>query len=576
MIIDFASYIIGSPWNLPPALVFYVGAAFLLFSKYLPAPLILIATPTVGLINLITMENSARLNTELLSYSVELIYIDELSFLFGILFHIAALFSAIYALKITDTRQHVSAFIYVGSALGAVFSADLLSLFIFWELLAISSAYLIWVQGTRKANQAALRYLFVHVISGLILLAGAILHIHKTGSIGFIDIDLTGTAKWLILLAFGIKCGFPILHSWLPDSYPQASPTGTVFLSAFTTKVAIYVLARAFVGTEVLIYIGAAMTMFPIFYAVIENDLRRVLAYSMINQLGFMVVGIGLGTAMAMNGAISHAFNDVVFKGLLFMSMGAVLHTTGRINGSDLGGLYRKMPMTTSLCIIGAASISAFPLFSGFVSKSMILTAALDEGYVAIWFLLLFASAGVFHHAGIKIPYFAFFAHDAGLDAKDPSWNMLLAMTFAAVICIVNGCYPYLLYSLLPYPVDYRPYEWSHVVSQLQLLLFSALAFAWLIRSGTYPPELRSVNLDVDWIYRRGIKSFGSNALLVFDRTTRHLMFIFRIVADHRLNPLVHHLKQHGVFARTWSISFTVLCIITLLLAYLVHFFLYT
>ena len=232
--------------------------------------------------------------------------------------------------------------------------------------------------------------------------------------------------------------------------------------------------------------------------------------------------------------------------------------------------------MTTILCIIGAASISAFPLFSGFVSKSMIMTAALDEGHVTVWLLLLFASAGVFHHAGIKIPYFAFFAHDAGLDAKDPPWNMLLAMTFAAVICVVNGCYPYLLYSLLPYPVEYRPYDWSHVVSQLQLLLFSALAFAWLIRSGTYPPELRSVNLDVDWIYRRGINSFGSQALLVFDRTILRLMSVFRIVVDHYLNPLAFHLKQHDVFARTWSISFTVLCIIILLLAYLVHFFLYT
>ena len=306
---------------------------------------------------------------------------------------------------------------------------------------------------------------------------------------------------WLIFTAFGIKAAFPLLHNWLTDGYPQATPTGTVFLSAFTTKVAIYALARCFPGTEILIYIGTLMTCFPIFYAVIENDLRRVLGYSMINQLGFMVCGIGLGTDLAINGAVSHAFNDVIFKGLLFMSMGAVLHMTGRINGSDLGGLYKTMPMTTGLCIVGACSISAFPLFSGFVSKSMVMASALGEGYHWIWLFLLFASAGVFHHAGIKIPFFAFFAHDSGIRAKEPPLNMLLAMGLAVTLCIGIGSYPRYLYSLLPLPVTFHPYDLTHVIAQTQLLFFSALAFCWLKLSGLYPPELRSVNLDAEWIY---------------------------------------------------------------------------
>ena len=252
-----------------------------------------------------------------------------------------------------------------------------------------------------------------------------------------------------------------------------------------------------------LIYIGTVMTCFPIFYAVIENDLRRVLAYSMINQLGFMVCGIGLGTALAINGAVSHAFNDVIFKGLLFMSMGAVLHMTGRIKGSELGGLYKSMPVTTGLCIVGACSISAFPLFSGFVSKSMVMSAALEEGYGWVWLALLFASAGVFHHAGIKIPFFAFFAHDAGIRVKEPPLNMLIAMGLAAGLCVFIGVYPWLLYRWLPMPVDYFPYNATHVIAQLQLLFFAALAFCWLKLSGLYPPELPSVNIDADWVYRR-------------------------------------------------------------------------
>ena len=245
------------------------------------------------------------------------------------------------------------------------------------------------------------------------------------------------------------------------------------------------------------------MTCFPIFYAVIENDLRRVLAYSMINQIGFMVCGIGIGTELAVNGAVAHAFNDVIFKGLLMMSMGAVLHMTGRINGSDLGGLYKSMPITTGLCIVGAASISAFPLFSGFVSKSMVMSAALAEGHHWVWLALLFASAGVFHHAGIKIPFFAFFAHDSGIRTTEPPANMLVAMGLAAGLCVLIGCYPRLLYDLLPFATDYTAYDTTHVLAQLQILFFSALAFVWLKLSGLYPPELPSVNLDAEWVYRR-------------------------------------------------------------------------
>jgi multicomponent Na+:H+ antiporter subunit D len=326
--------------------------------------------------------------------------------------------------------------------------------------------------------------------------------VQETGSIAFEYVGLSGLGAWLLFLAFGIKAAFPLLHNWLTDAYPEGTPTGTVFLSAFTTKVAVFALAVAFPGTELLIYVGAAMTAFPIFYAVIENDLRRVLGYSMINQIGFMVTGIGIGTALSLNGAVAHAFNDVLFKGLLFMGMGAVLHQTGRMNGSDLGGLYKSMPITAALTTVGAASISAFPLFSGFVSKSMVMAALLEEGYFGVWPVLLFASAGVFHHAGIKIPFFAFFAHDSGIRTREPPRNMLLAMTLGALLCVGIGTFPQFLYGLLPFETDYWPYDLTHVLTQTQLLFFGALAFVGLQKTGIYPPELRSVNIDAEWSYR--------------------------------------------------------------------------
>jgi multicomponent Na+:H+ antiporter subunit D len=307
------------------------------------------------------------------------------------------------------------------------------------------------------------------------------------------------------------------MHSWLTDAYPEATPTGTVFLSAFTTKVAIYMLARTFPGEDLLVYIGAAMTCFPIFYAVIENDLRKVLAYSLINQLGFMVCGIGIGTALALNGTVAHAFNDVIFKGLLFMTMGAVLHRVGHVNGSNLGGLYKTMPKTTMFCIVGAASISAFPLFSGFVSKSMVMAAMIEAGHEYLWLMLLFASAGVFHHAGIKIPFFAFFAHDSGLRPKEAPTNMLVAMGLAAFICILVGTYPEFLYQLLPWENDYVAYDLTHTLTQLQLLFFSALAFVWLNKKGLYPPELKSVNLDFEWFYRKVMPATGLGIAKIAD-----------------------------------------------------------
>ncbi len=490
--------------ELPPFLLYFIAALLVAVTRGVVRQLILLVTPLLAGVHLwLNIDVGSLATYSIMSYELTLMRVDKLSMLFGYLFCIASFIAGIFSLHVEDTKQHVAGLVYAGSALGAVFSGDLITLFIFWELLAISSVFLIWARGTERAIKAGIRYLVFQVMSGVLLLAGALVYYHNTGSLAFGHIGLEGVAGWLIFIAFGIKCAFPFMHTWLTDGYPEATVTGTVFLSAFTTKVAVYALARGFAGEEILVYIGVTMASFPIFFAVIENDLRKVLAYSLINQVGFMVTGIGIGTALALNGAVAHAFSDVIFKGLLFMSMGAVLYRVGHINGSDLGGLYKSMPKTTVLCIIGALSISAFPLFSGFVSKSMVMTALMQEDYGYFWLLMLFASAGVFHHAGIKIPYFAFFAHDSGIRTQEAPTNMLVAMGIAAFLCIFIGTQPQYLYALLPWEVDYWPYDITHVLAQLQLLFFSALAFVWLNKKGLYPPELPSVNLDMEWFYRK-------------------------------------------------------------------------
>ena len=489
--------------TVPPAAIFIFGALLVPLLKGRLKSIYLLLLPIAGFINLINIPEGTHWVVRFLDYELVFGKVDRLSLLFGYVFHLVAFIGILYALHVKDNVQHVAAVVYAGSAMGVIFAGDLLSFYLFWEMLSFSGAVLIWARRTKASLTAGFRYLLIHVAGGLCLLAGIVLYVINTGSIEFGYIGLNGLATYLIFIGFGINCAWPGLHVWLTDAYPESTITGTVFLSAFTTKCAVYALARGFPGAEILIWIGAVMTVFPIFYAVIENDLRRVLSYSLINQVGFMVVGIGIGTELSINGATAHAFADILFKALLFMAMGAVMHQTGKINGTDLGGLYKSMPLTCIFCMVGAASISAFPLFSAFATKSMVIEAAAKGGMKVVWFLLLFASAGVFHHAGIKIPYFAFFSHDSGIRTKDPPLNMLLAMGITAFLCIFIGTVPGPLYSILPYPVDYVPYTASHVTASLQLLFFSALAFSLLILSGIYPAEMRAINLDADWFYRK-------------------------------------------------------------------------
>ena len=490
-----------------------LGGLLIPFFKGRAKSVYMLMIPVVGFINLIHIPMGEHHLMGFADFNLVLLNIDRLNLVFGYIFHIIAFITVIYILNFKNNVEYVAGFFYSGAALGAVFAGDLFTFFIFWEMLTIGSVMLIWARKTKSAQAAGMRYLLVHAFGGLVLLAGIVFHFTETSSLEMTRITLGSLSSYLMFFGIGINCAWPLLHPWLTDAYPEATIGGTVFLSAFTTKTAVYALARLYPGTEMLIWIGVGMAAFPIFYAVIENDLRRVLAYSLINQVGFMVVGIGIGTELAINGACAHAFNDVLFKGLLFMSMGAVMYRTGKINATDLGGLYKSMPWTCLFCCVGAASISAFPLFSGFVSKSMVMSAAAIGSHIPgqgalvfVWLVLLFASAGVFHHAGIKIPFFAFFGHDAGHRVKEAPMNMLIAMGIAAFLCIFIGTYPKPLYDILPFPVDYHPYTISHVLTQTQLLFFSALAFTLLLMGGIYPAEQRAINVDSDWFYRKSAR----------------------------------------------------------------------
>ncbi len=436
--------------------------------------------------------------------------VDPLSLVFSYVFSLMAFLGMVYGLHVDDDVQHMSALTYAGAALGVTFAGDLITLAVFWELMAISSTFLIWTRRNRSAVSAGLRYLLVHVFGGLILLAGIAIYVAETGTaifdhMGVLSEAASPTAWILILIAFLINAAVPPLGAWLPDAYPEATVTGAVFMTAFTTKTAVYVLIRGFAGTELLVWLGAAMAVYGVIYAVLENDARRLLAYHIVSQVGYMVCGVGIGTTLAINGATAHAFAHILYKALLFMGAGAVLQTTGLRKLSDMGGLYKTMPVTLGLYMVGAFAISAAPLFSGFVSKSMVVSAAGEAHLTLVFLMLTLASAGTFLHTGLKLPYYMFFAKEKGTgnseQGTEPPRNMLVAMGLAAVACVVIGVAPGLIYHLLPHRVDYVPYTLGHITSTLGMLGFTALGFFLLLKHLDPEP---TISLDTDWSYRRG------------------------------------------------------------------------
>jgi len=378
---------------------------------------------------------------------------------------------------------------------------------VFWEIKAVASSFVILARRGGSSGPAGTRYFFVHLVGGKLLLAGVLWHYANTGSLAFGSMTL-GIATSLILVAFLLSAAVPPLHAWLADAYPEASVAGTVFLSAYTTKAAVYALARGFPGTQLLIYLGIVMALYGVVYAVLENDTRRLLGYHIISQVGYMVAAIGIGTELAISGATAHAFAHILYKGLLLMGAGAVLHATGRSKMSELGGIARRMRGVLALYMVGAVSISSVPLFSGFVSKELVVEAAYRSDLLWLVILLKVASVGTFLHTGLKLPHGAFIGREGFGPATNDGHrinvgpvpvSMYVAMSIGALANLVIGLAPRVMYDLLPYAVDYAPYSADKVLEKSQILLFTALAF-WLLLDRLHAKA--KVSLDTDWLYR--------------------------------------------------------------------------
>ncbi len=540
-----------SGWSpgFPPGLVLMFAGLLLPFFQGIARKVLVLVAPILTLITVWAVGTDNNLTLQFLDYNLNPVAGNGYGLVFATIFSIMAFVGGLYALNQARVVELAAGFVYAGAAIGVTFSGDLISLFIFWEIMALGSTLVIWSAGTEKAWSASFRYLLIHLLGGVILMAGITLRVLETNSIAFTAMQPDNLANILILAGFLLNAGAPPLSAWIADAYPEASPSGMVFLSAFTTKTAVFTLLIGFPGTDILIYIGLYMVFYGIIYALLENDMRRILAYSIVNQVGFMVCAIGIGTELALTGAAAHAFAHIIYKALLIMSAGSVLMMTGKRKCTDVGGLIQTMPFTAVNGIIGALAISAFPFTSGFVTKSLETAAAADQGLVFVWFCLMAASAGVFLHAGIKFPWFVFFQKDSGLRPPESPRNMQIAMWIFSFLCIAIGLFPQIFYQILPIPPDYQAYSFSHLVSQFQLLLFAGLAFFVLL------PMMKrtlTISLDFDWFYRRFLHIVASEFTVKTGAAGNIVENGLRIKVERFIKRLYKIHGPYGVLARTW------------------------
>jgi len=430
-----------------PALIFIAGALLLplVRGSFFRRPY-LVLVPVLAFLAVLC--NSAHHGDfgsfQFLDWELSFGRVDRLSQVFAFIMALMAIIGTLYGLQVKRSVEHIAAWFYVAGSLGVIYAGDYLSLFLFWEMMAFASTFLIWFRNRAGSLACGFRYLLVHSFGGIVLLAGIMLNYQATGSIAFSQLDVSQPtlAVWLIAIGFLLNAAAVPLHSWLPDAYAEASFNGAVFMCAFTTKTAVYTLARGLAGFEILIPVGVVMALYGVVYAILENDIRRLLAWSIISQVGYMVAGVGIGTELAINGACAHAFAHILYKGLLFMGTGAILYRTGVTRFTELGGLYKKMPATLLLTLVGCLAISAAPFFSGFVSKSMIISAGFETHRAWAALLLMLAATGTFIYNGLKLPYYVWFGQNRCSDetwerASEPPWNMQLAMVAAAFLCIL-------------------------------------------------------------------------------------------------------------------------------------------
>ena len=506
--------------NFHPGILFILVGLFAALCDAKPRRMILACCPVLALLSLCQIPLETDLAFPFLGdFTLRYLFVDPLSFIFGIIFCILGIIGGIYSCHNKNPLEAFCSMAYVGSSIGVVLAHDWITFLCFWELEAVTSTFLIWNDPRPGSKSAGIRYILIHTLSGNCVLFGVIL---KLVAGDLLVHNLTSgphdLAFWLILLGFSINAAAVPLHGWLVDGYPAATLTGSVFMSSCTTKVAVYALLRVFGGTELLIGVGVLMALYGATFAVMENDMIRLLSYHIVSQVGYMVAGVGIGTLMSLNGATAHAVCHILYKSVLFMCCSALIYATGVRRINQLGGMARRYPLVTICFTVGAFSIAGVPLFNGFVSKMITITAAEAAHWETAALLLELASIGTLLSICFKMLYFIFLRPDLGEapEVRPVETNMQIAMVLGASLCVLIGLFPqWTLYPLLPFgPVNYVPFTVGHVANQLIMVTIGLIPF--LLFLPRMEPHT-AISLDFDWFYRRPLKRvFGGITYLCF------------------------------------------------------------
>lgn len=555
--------------NLHPGLILVFAGLLMLVLPQRTRNAVAMVAPLIALLGALNLKETSSLVYEFTQdLGLELIKADRLAVVFVLIFVLITIVAGVYSLKSENRVEKCAMLVYAGSSICVTLAGDYITLVAFWEIMAISSWLVVWSGGRKNSKRVSFRYLVLHLFGGNMLLAGVIvLYCKGITQVGILTPDM-GLAFWLVLIGVGVNAAMVPLHTWVPDAYPEATVEGTVYLCSFTTKVGIYCLIRMFAGTEFLIIVGVVMALFGAAMALIENDLRRLLSYHIISQLGYMVVALAIGGSLGIDGATAHAFNNIIYKATLIMCAGAVIKATKKRKITELGGLYKKMPVTAVCFLIASFAISGVPFFNGFASKALVMEAIAEGGYEICYWLMTIASIGTWLSIAMKINWFVFFGTGHPDEAKNIKcegipWYMNFAMVVSALACIITGIWPNLLYDILPFASDGNPFTLEHIVEYVALFMGSTIVF-YILRKIMAPHNM--ISLDFDWLYRKplayavfGISKGVHSIFMAVDVKVMKGVGFVKAITGHKRAP-----KMREEYAPTsvFMLSMVIVCVL--------------
>ncbi|MBQ3291410.1 MAG: hypothetical protein IJH43_03410 [Mogibacterium sp.] len=533
----------------PGLIMIGFGIIVMLLPRPFRKPLGLIA-PIAATYALFQMTEESSLTYDIASYiHMEFIHFDGLSFAFMLAFCIIAILNGFYGEGIQHRYECGMSLVYAGSVMGVVLAGDCISLIVFWEVSAFASMYVIYAKHDRQSARASFRYILMHAFGGNMLLAGLIIYMFHYGNQIENIVNCYGEpCFWLIAIGVAVNAAIPPVHAWLPDAYPESTATGTVYLSSFTTKAAIYLMIRMFAGLESLVWIGAIVSIYAACMAIMENDIRRLLAYHIISQLGMMIAAIGVGGAIGADAATAHAITNIMFKGVLMMGAGAVIYATGKSKITELGGMAKKMPVTAICFLISSLAIAGLPGLSGFVSKALIMDGLHEGGFVIPGLLVTAGGVGTLLSITLKINWFVFFGpcddpEESKVVRKIP-FTMELAMILGTIITMLIGFFPAKFYALMPNATIVDPYNMGHVLEYIAIFAGGSIPFFLYLKKMKPHDE---ITIDFDWFYRKPL-----NALILLLSEIAHRIFVW---CDGRAGAFANYLRTHLGDPSLWTVN---------------------